>query len=122
MTEIYWLTRIGALNTMFHVMWIVPLVVGVITFIMGPIFLEAVYEDNKATCDKWAKRLIASAIIGLLGVTFTPSQKEMLLIYGLGSTVDYIKSNDQAKQLPDKAVEALTRYLDEIGNDKKEGK
>lgn len=120
MTEIYWLTRIGALNTMFHVMWIVPLVVGVITFIMGPIFLEAVYEDNKATCDKWAKRLIASAIIGLLGVTFTPSQKEMLLIYGLGSTVDYIKSNDQAKQLPDKAVEALTRYLDEISNDKKD--
>jgi hypothetical protein len=44
----------------------------------------------------------------------------MLLIYGLGTTVDYIKSNDKAKELPDKAVDALTRYIDTISKEDKE--
>ena len=42
-----------------------------------------------------------------------------MVIYGLGGTIDYIKSNDKAKELPDKVVDALTRYVDHI--EKEEG-
>jgi hypothetical protein len=45
----------------------------------------------------------------------------MLLIYGVGGTVDYIKSNDTAKQLPDKVVNALDKYLDSF-NEKEDKK
>ena len=43
-----------------------------------------------------------------------------MAIYGLGGTIDYIKSNDRAKKLPDKVVNALTCYLDYVEKEKGE--
>ena len=40
--------------------------------------------------------------------------KLLLLAYGVGGTIDYIKSNDTSKQLPDKCVKALDKYLDNL--------
>jgi hypothetical protein len=48
-----------------------------------------------------------------------PSKKDMLLIYGVGGTIDYIKNNDTAKQLPDKVVIALDKYFDTLNEDNK---
>lgn len=45
---------------------------------------------------------------------FIPTTNEALLIYGVGGTIDYIKSNSTAKQLPDKCVKALDKYLDNL--------
>ena len=53
------------------------------------------------------------------GAIFIPTQTDIMAIYGLGGTIDYIKSNDKAKELPDKVVDALTRYIDNI--EKEEG-
>ena len=55
--------------------------------------------------------------ISLLGVLFTPTTKEMYLIYGLGGTIDYIKSNDKAKQLPDKCIDALDKYIESLNKE-----
>ena len=35
------------------------------------------------------------------------------MIYGVGSTIDYIKENPTAKQLPDKWVKILDKWVDE---------
>lgn len=35
------------------------------------------------------------------------------MIYGVGSTIDYIKENPTAKQLPDKCVKILDKWVDE---------
>ena len=40
-----------------------------------------------------------------------PMKNDALLIYGVGCTIDYIKSNDKAKQLPDKCIKALDNEL-----------
>jgi hypothetical protein len=74
----------------------------------------------KSLVKKSAFVILPIWFISLLGLIFVPTQKEMLLIYGLGTTVDYIKSNDKAKELPDKAVDALTRYIDTISKEDKE--
>lgn len=50
---------------------------------------------------------------------FVPSKKDMLMIYGLGSTIDYIKQNDAAKQIPDKCIDALDKFIDEYVNEDK---
>jgi hypothetical protein len=42
------------------------------------------------------------------------------MIYGVGGTIDYIKSNDKAKKLPDKCIEALDKYLDNINKEEKD--
>lgn len=45
---------------------------------------------------------------------FIPTKNEALLIYGVGGTIDYIKSNDTAKQLPDKCVKALDKWVENL--------
>lgn len=53
-----------------------------------------------------------------IGSIIIPTQHELMVIYGLGGTIDYIKSNDKAKELPDKVVNALTRYIDYVEKEK----
>lgn len=44
--------------------------------------------------------------------------KEAFMIWGLGGTIDYIKSNDTAKQLPDKCIEALDKWVETLNENK----
>ena len=117
MTEIYWITRIGELNTAFVVMCALAFISFVIWLVAIPAFYTESDEGLKGVLKKWGLCSCFFLFIGILGDVLTPSKKDALLIYGLGTTIDYMKSDDKAKQLPDKAVEALTRYLDEISKE-----
>lgn len=121
MAEIYWMQRIGALSDFFSIMWIAALsVVGLMT-IISPMLYEVAKENGILGYLK--KVFITLAVVfcvGIVGDAFTPSKKEMYAIYGIGGTIDYIKSNDNAKQLPDKCIDALTRYVDSIEKENKD--
>lgn len=120
MNEIYWLTRIGELDSVFGFLWIAPCIVIEVMILALTIFVDELDDEFKDMLKKWLWRFIVVMIIGIIGDAFTPSKKEVLLIYGLGSTIDYVKSNDKAKELPDKVVDALTRYVDSIEKENKE--
>lgn len=49
-----------------------------------------------------------------------PSTQQAYLIFEVGSTIDYIKNNDTAKQLPDKAVIALDKWLNSVSDTTKD--
>ena len=123
MAEIYWLTRLASIKTMAIILLIVSVIVGISAAIWYINTSEDFMEEERNVLMKliktWKSTFVCSLLFGILGTIFIPTQREILLIYGLGSTIDFVKSNDKAKQLPDKAVDALTRYLDEIANDKK---
>ena len=53
---------------------------------------------------------------------FIPTTNEALLIYGVGGTIDYIKSNDTAKQLPDKCIKALDKWVENLSEKEKQEK
>ena len=36
------------------------------------------------------------------------------MIYGIGGTIDYVKSNETAKQLPDKYIKALDKLAENL--------
>lgn len=65
---------------------------------------------------------VVCGVIAAMASIFIPSTKEMLLIYGVGGTIDYIRKNDTAKQLPDKCIKVLDcfadKYIDEPKKDK----
>lgn len=66
---------------------------------------------------KWMRNAKRCAVVFFVSVfinIFIPTTNEALLIYGVGGTIDYIKSNDTSKQLPDKCVKALDKYLDNL--------
>ena len=116
MSEIYWITRIGELDTLFSIMWTVSLIVvcsGGFAFLMA----LAVGDDEIDNLRQYVKKITSCLCIvfaiGVIGDIILPSRNDSMLIYGLGSMIDYVQSNDKAKQLPDKAIDALNRYMDE---------
>ena len=124
MNEIYWMTVVGNLSTALMVVWIVALII-----VLGMLLVLAASEgdviddeDSAHIFFKWLKRFVVCGVIAAMASIFIPSTKEMLLIYGVGGTIDYIKTNDTAKQLPDKCIKALDRfadkYIDEPEKDK----
>ena len=74
-------------------------------------------EDDNA-CFKRIKKCFITAIVAVvlngIGLVFVPKTNEALLIYGVGTTIDYVDNNETIKQLPDKAVQALDKYLDSL--------
>ena len=60
-----------------------------------------------------------AALILSCGCTLTPTTDEIYFIYGAGTIVDYCKENSKVKEIPDKAIDALNRYIDSIAEDKK---
>ena len=123
MAEIYWLTRLEGVK----ILAIVLLALSIFAVISAAIWYSFTDDDymkkERLVLMRLIKKLkttwLCSLLLGILGSIFIPSKNELLLIYGLGTTVDYVKSNEKAKQLPDKAIEALTRYIDEISKEKK---
>lgn len=122
MNEIYWLTRIGVMGKTCEIITIVGIVILAIGVIVMPLLFDLIEddEDAKKTVKKAIRAFIVIWIFGLIGHIFIPTQKEMIAIYGIGTTIDYINSNDKAKQLPDKAVDALTKYLEDINKEEKD--
>ena len=124
MNEIYWMTIVGKLSTALMVVWIVALII-----VLGMLFVLAASEgdviddeDSAHVFFKWLKRFVVCGVIAAMANIFIPTTKELLYIYGVGGTIDYIKTNDTAKQLPDKCIKALDRfadkYIDEPEKDK----
>ena len=114
MNEIYWMTVVGNLSTAFMVVWIVTLII-----ILGMLFVLAASEgdviddeDSAHAFFKWLKRFVVCGVIAAMANIFIPTTKELLYIYGIGGTIDYIRTNDTTKQLPDKCIKALDRFAD----------
>lgn len=121
MNEIYWITRLDLISG-----WLTGFAVtaGLVTFISIIVYLinRSNYETYEKESDKrWtefsSKVFKTSFPCFFLFVTssiLTPTTKEALLIFGVGGTIDYIKSNETINQLPDKCVKALDAWVDSI--------
>ena len=40
----------------------------------------------------------------------------MLIIYGVGGTVEYLQNNETAKQIPDKTLQCIDKLLEDYLN------
>lgn len=65
-------------------------------------------------CMRYSKIGVIVFLVSVFINILIPTTNQALLIYGVGGTIDYIKSNDTSKQLPDKCVKALDKYLDNL--------
>ena len=121
MTEIYWLQRLGNIAFGFNLGFCFCIAIAfaiVIWCTLDFVFegkdsqVSKIFGDNRFT--HWLKKFAMVFAFFAIGSLIVPTQNDLLMIYGLGGTIDYIKSNDKAKELPDKVVDALTRYVDHI--------
>ena len=122
MNEIYSITRLDTIIGVTTAIMIISFTAAIAMVVIHTIIDECDKGDFVRRYGRKCKCLATAGLISLLCVVFIPSKKDMLLIYGIGGTIDYIKGNDSAKQLPDKAVKALDMLFDEYieENDKNE--
>lgn len=119
MAELYWITTLGTISefcVIFSVILILVFLVSLFTWIGGKNDLrKCKNEETKEyvyVTRKIAKTSGIALIFAFLGALFIPSKQDLYIIYGLGSTIDYLKENPDAKQLPDKCIKALDIWLD----------
>lgn len=112
MSDLYWILTLGGLHNFFMACTVISTGVFFCSFILT-LSIEMRGEGEPSI--KLHKALLASFCVLLLSVLLTimiPSKKELYLIYGVGGTIEYLKSNPNAKELPDKCIKALERWAD----------
>lgn len=126
MNELYWITRLDGINTLLGLFLLISLIVLLFYFIGFLITGREVGDDFNNNDFYVLKTSFFSSALLSIAFVFTPSEKDMFMIYGIGGTIDYIKSNDTAKQIPGKCINALDKFIDEYvnedNNEKKENK
>ena len=115
MSELYWLTRLEYIQ---NFLVIVMSVSGIALFITFVMWLMANYVEEAKLMLKWVVGTFTTLVISSLIFVFVPSTKEALLIWGVGSTIDYIQENETAKQLPDKCINALNDWVESLNDPK----
>ena len=124
MNELYWITRFGEISIAVKVI----LIISIIVFVVATIACCCTITDGDLTdCEKreflkiikrFTKISFITTIVSAIMFIFTPSQRDAYLIWGLGGTIDYLKENPTAKQIPDKCVKLLDKWVtDELEND-----
>lgn len=113
MTEIYWITRMGILEAACEGFAAIS---GFALIFSGVVTICTDKEDD---AEIWRQAVKAAKVSGivffitLIGVFFIPSKRDLMLIYGVGGMIDYVKQNTTAQRLPDKAFKALDAWLEE---------
>ena len=115
MSELYWLTRLEYIQ---NFLVIVMSISGIALFISFMLWTMAEYSDEIRKTLLWLKCTFATLVISSLIFVFVPSTKEAVLIWGVGSTIDYLQENETAKQLPDKCINALNDCVESLSDEK----
>ena len=113
MWELYLLTRLGMI---FPILIIIAAIAGVISVVAG---IDILSEGDVERSTKIFKRSAVALAISVLGVIVIPTKEDMLLIYGVGTTLDYLQDNEKVQQLPDKCVDALDAWVESLSEEKK---
>lgn len=112
MSELYWITVLGRISCITGILSAVSFIALVVLIVAC---IVAYFDDS--TSDEDSKKIVkVTKIVGIFAISitvltiFVPSTKQALLIYGVGETVDYIRQNPTAKQLPDKYIKVLDKW------------
>ena len=126
MNEIYWITRLTYICDFLTAVAVVSFLISALMaiFAMCNRFEANDYEEGGKYYNcymqkfkmflSYFKRFIFVTIIACLINFFIPTTNEALMIYGVGGTIDYVKSNETAKQLPDKYIKALDKWAENL--------
>ena len=126
MNEIYWITRLTCICDFLTAVAVVSFLISALmaVFAMCNKFEANDYEEGGKYYNcymqkfkmflSYFKRFIFVTIIACLINFFIPTTNEALMIYGVGGTIDYVKSNKTAKQLPDKYIKALDKWAENL--------
>ena len=90
--------------------------IGTVTFIMSCVLDREVdfeHESSWQILRNVGKGLLITFAISLPIAILFPRSKEIATIVGVGTVIEYARGNETIRELPDKAVIAIDRFLEE---------
>ena len=114
MKELYFINLIGNMNI---AVWVV---FGVLCFALAVIGIAYFMDDiDEERVKKLSKPITIVAVVSLVLGILLPTKQDAYIIFGVGSVVDYIQENDEARQLPDKTIKMLNALADKYTEEEK---
>ncbi len=115
--SIYWFYVIGNLSTCAcSLFWLSLVPLGVLSF--NVLFADYYGEKEKEERHKkWCKGTAIFSSMMLIASIFATSSENLMKIYVVDNTVEYIDNNDKARELPDKVIECCNKLLDDYLNE-----
>ena len=126
MNEIYWITRLDSICIFLTTIAVVSFVISVVMCafaiynrftadecLEGDKYYNCHIQRFKIFLNCFKRSIIVALVLTVINI-FIPTKNDALLIYGVGGTIDYVKSNKTAKQLPVKCVKALDKWADNL--------
>lgn len=120
MDDIYWIVTIGKLEAVTRFAFIACIVFLTI-FVVGMTVTHGDHNFDENTRKNFRKIVIMFGVftLTLVGIwSFLPSEKDMYMIYGMGTVVDYCKNNQDIDSLPDNTIEALDTWVNMMNKNK----
>lgn len=119
MSTLYWINVLDNINFLFVLIFIASLIFSVASVLVN---IACTTDEISETLDykrfikikNWTYTLL---IISTLVIIFVPSKRQLYIIYGVGGTIDYLKDNPTAKELPDKCIKALDTWVDNLNKE-----
>ena len=114
MIEIYWIEMLDGINFLLILTGVIILIVAAIMIAtsFGGEDYDKKYEDDLSLRKSGIKMLFLSLILFII-CALIPNTRQAYRIYGVSATINYLKDNREAKQLPDKAVKVLNKWADD---------
>lgn len=107
------MTRLGVI---FPILIVIAIIAGIISAIAG---IDILYEGDVERSTKIFKRSAVALAISVLGIIIIPTKQDIMLIYGVGTTLDYLQDNEKVQQLSDKCVDALNAWVESLSEEGK---
>lgn len=115
---ILWLCSIlGKLSTFFCVIGVIYLTVTFIMSVAYHIDSSCDMEWKESSMKNFVKRPLRHFVISssmILLSCLIPSTSQCYAIFGVGTTIEYLKDSKEAKELPENAFKALNYYLKSV--------
>lgn len=121
MSTLYWINVLGNLNVLCMIIFFISILLSIVFFIVTIFYENEIKADlSKAGCKRFVKvrkTICVAFILSTLAIVFLPTKSQLYMIYGVGGTIDYLKDNPTAKELPDKFIKALDTWVDNFNKE-----
>jgi hypothetical protein len=111
---LYFLNRLDAFRTVLTILLVIG-ILGIITYYVARAFSTVTKKDvdDFNIMYRWRRRtLITLIFVGIGGLTFIPTTKQMIFIIAGGKTLDYVSKDQSLRKIPGQVTEITTEWLD----------
>ena len=114
MIEIYWIEMLDGINFLLILTGVIILIVAAIMIAtsFGGEDYDKKYEDDLSLRKSGIKILFLSLVLFII-CALIPNTRQAYRIYGISATINYLKDNEEAKQLPDKGIKVVNKWVDD---------